>query len=248
MRSQVWEIATPLGPRVIKAGPVARVAREAGTLAQLRGTGCGPELVAAGEGILVTVRCEGDPRPGESWGVEGARLLGALIARTHRTRVTSWCDLPDGSGRMLSFEDYLRVRNERQRGSATAAQRKILDDAIARAPTPDSHGAVRQHGDLWSGNVLWCADGPVLVDWEYSHQGDRAEDLAYLIEMDGLRRALRDAVLDGYGADDELRRRVERWRPLVAVWSGLWFAEHGEPERCARLFARAKRQLRPRTA
>ena len=56
VRSRVWEIASPLGPRVIKVGPVAPLAHEATTLIQLAGTGLGPALVAAGDGMLVTER------------------------------------------------------------------------------------------------------------------------------------------------------------------------------------------------
>ena len=243
VRSRVWEIASPLGPRVIKVGPVAPLAHEATTLMQLAGTGLGPALVAAGDGMLVTERCDGDPRSPEAWEIGDARVLGALIARVHQSRTTAWRDLPDGSGRELSHDAYLRARIDQIQSRGVPAQGAVVARVIAHAPAPDHREAVRLHGDLWSANVVWCPRGPVLVDWEYSHQGDRAEELAYLAEMDALSGPLMDAVRDGYGADGGLRACVERWRPLVAVWCGLWFADHGDPERCSGLLLRAERQL-----
>lgn len=47
--------------------------------------------------------------------------------------------------------------------------------AIAGPPEPPS----RLHGDLWNGNVLWDADGAVLID-PAAHGGHRETDLAML--------------------------------------------------------------------
>nr|WP_255409890.1 fructosamine kinase family protein [Amycolatopsis sp. AA4] len=63
---------------------------------------------------------------------------------------------------------------------------KILDPAIferACARIPSVAGPpeppARLHGDLWSGNVLWDADGAVLID-PAAHGGHRETDLAML--------------------------------------------------------------------
>lgn len=54
---------------------------------------------------------------------------------------------------------------------------KVIDavEDLAGAPEPPA----RIHGDLWSGNVLWQADGAVLVD-PAAHGGHRETDLAML--------------------------------------------------------------------
>ncbi|KUI32844.1 fructosamine kinase [Mycobacterium sp. IS-1496] len=43
----------------------------------------------------------------------------------------------------------------------------------------DGDGPARLHGDLWSGNLMWTADGVVLID-PAAHGGHRETDLAML--------------------------------------------------------------------
>ncbi len=62
--ARVWELATPLGEWVLKRADPAQVAREADMLAQLAGSGLAPDLVAAGEGILITAPGRRRPAPG----------------------------------------------------------------------------------------------------------------------------------------------------------------------------------------
>ena len=67
--------------------------------------------------------------------------------------------------------------------SATVS--RLLDALVAdpglagRPPEPPA----RLHGDLWNGNVLWTADGVVLVD-PAAHGGHRETDLAMLALFD----------------------------------------------------------------
>ena len=64
--------------------------------------------------------------------------------------------------------------------------RALTESSIAALPVVASEPLVLLHGDPWSGNVVWGAAGPVLVDWEYARLGERAEDLAYLAALDAL--------------------------------------------------------------
>ena len=68
--------------------------------------------------------------------------------------------------------------------------------------------ACRLHGDLWSGNVLWTADGVVLID-PAAHGGHRESDLA-MLALFGL--PLLDRVITAYAEEwplaDGWRRRV----------------------------------------
>jgi fructosamine-3-kinase len=68
----------------------------------------------------------------------------------------------------------------------------------------------RLHGDLWSGNVLWCPDGVRLVD-PAAHGGHRETDLAMLalFGLPGLERVL--------AAYDEATPLAAGWRDRVAL-------------------------------
>ena len=68
----------------------------------------------------------------------------------------------------------------------------------------------RIHGDLWSGNVVWCADGVHLID-PAAHGGHRETDLAMLglFGMPQLERVLR--------AYDEAHRLADGWRDRVGL-------------------------------
>jgi fructosamine-3-kinase len=68
----------------------------------------------------------------------------------------------------------------------------------------------RLHGDLWAGNVLWSANGPVLVD-PAAHGGHRETDLA-MLALFGLPHLGR--VLAAY---DEAWPLDEGWRDRVPL-------------------------------
>jgi aminoglycoside phosphotransferase (APT) family kinase protein len=81
------------------------------------------------------------------------------------------------------------------------------------------------HGDLTGGNVVWDGDRPSLVDWEFWHWGDPAEDLAYLAEANGLSDGALRHVLDGHGTD--AGGRVDGWRPVVLREIASWWVAEG---------------------
>ncbi|MGH3462985.1 MAG: fructosamine kinase family protein [Kribbellaceae bacterium] len=76
----------------------------------------------------------------------------------------------------------------------------------------DAGGTVpsRLHGDLWAGNVLWCADGVRLVD-PAAHGGHPETDLA-MLALFGLPHLHR--VLAGY---DEAAPLADGWRDRVRL-------------------------------
>jgi len=70
----------------------------------------------------------------------------------------------------------------------------------------DDDRPARLHGDLWSGNVLWTAQGATLID-PAAHGGHRETDLA-MLHLFGLR--FLDDVVGGY----------EEVHPLRPGWRG----------------------------
>ena len=63
--------------------------------------------------------------------------------------------------------------------TAEAALVRRVCEAIAAGAFDDDEPPARIHGDLWNGNVLWSADGVVLID-PAAHGGHRETDLAML--------------------------------------------------------------------
>ncbi|GAA4059437.1 fructosamine kinase family protein [Agromyces indicus] len=67
-------------------------------------------------------------------------------------------------------------------GNVTAAEAEVVRRAaslVASGAFDDDEPPARIHGDLWNGNVLWSADGVVLID-PAAHGGHRETDLAML--------------------------------------------------------------------
>lgn len=74
----------------------------------------------------------------------------------------------------------------------------------------DGDEPARLHGDLWSGNVMWTADGVVLID-PAAHGGHRETDLA-MLALFGCPHL--DAVIEGYQGEHPLR---DGWRERVPL-------------------------------
>ena len=99
------------------------------------------------------------------------------------------------------------------RGRLTDRLRSDLEQVSASVRAggwDDDEPPARLHGDLWSGNVLWTADGAVLID-PAAHGGHRMTDLA-MLELFGL--PFLGEVLAGYATQHEL---TEAWDDAVGL-------------------------------
>ena len=126
-------------------------------------------------------------------------------------------DVDDGQGWAAFYAEariapYLRLAADRGaldgRGVTTVERvmARLLDGSLA----DDVAEPARLHGDLWQGNVLWSADGAVLVD-PAAHGGNRETDLA-MLDLFGLPHL--DRVLASY---DEVWPLDDGWRERVPL-------------------------------
>lgn len=74
----------------------------------------------------------------------------------------------------------------------------------------DDDPPARLHGDLWAGNVMWTADGAVLID-PAAHGGHRENDLA-MLALFGC--PFYDEIIDGYQRAHPLR---SGWRERIGL-------------------------------
>jgi fructosamine-3-kinase len=112
------------------------------------------------------------------------------------------------------------VRTLRDRGELTADEVHVFTrlaarlDEVAGPPEPPA----RLHGDLWSGNVLWAADGQAWLVDPAAHGGHRETDLAMLDlfglpELPRLLAAYEDVAPLAAGWRD--RRALHQLHPLL---------------------------------
>jgi aminoglycoside phosphotransferase (APT) family kinase protein len=230
---------------VVKLGPPGLIAHEAAALERVAGLGVAPPVVAVGEGVLVTPRMPGAVRRLADLDPDRLRELGAMVRRVHDLEHSDAGALPGWDEPV----DTLAAYRARRAGEmvAAAGPRTGLAHRVAQATADrDAPGARpfrRLHSDVWGGNIVWDGDRPTLVDWEYSHLGDPAHELAYAAALDDLDDARVAALLAGYGGDAALAARVADWRPLAALEAAVWYEDVGDPERAAALAAQAERLL-----
>jgi fructosamine-3-kinase len=106
------------------------------------------------------------------------------------------------------------LRRARDAGSLDASATAVVERVCERLTAGDDAlvaGAsepARLHGDLWSGNVLWSADGAVLID-PAAHGGHPETDLA-MLALFGLPhlKTVLDAYVEAAGTADGWRERV----------------------------------------
>jgi len=167
-----------------------------------------------------------------------AEAFGAALAATHAAGAAAFGSPPEGYAGPLFIgrRPLVSARQTRwgrfyardrvlpflgaavEAGSVTEREERVIRSACARIEAGDFDDAeppARLHGDLWTGNVLWDADGAVLID-PAAHGGHRETDLAMLalFGLPGL-----EIVLEAYEAAARGRGEPLRagWRERVPV-------------------------------
>jgi fructosamine-3-kinase len=152
-----------------------------------------PEVLAVEDDCLVMTWVE-TGRPS----AESAEELGRALAATHACGApvfgTGWGDgyigtLPMPNRPAEGWPDFFATRRllpylklARDRGGISPADADHVERVVGRIGDlagPDEPPA-RLHGDLWSGNLVWGADGRVRVVDPAAYGGHRETDLAML--------------------------------------------------------------------
>ncbi|MFJ4083084.1 fructosamine kinase family protein [Streptomyces iakyrus] len=105
------------------------------------------------------------------------------------------------------------LRRAADRGTVLAGEAAVVERLCERLPAlaGPAEPPARLHGDLWSGNVLWAADGHVWLIDPAAHGGHRETDLA-MLRLFGCPHLER--VLDGY---QEVAPLADGWAGRVGV-------------------------------
>ena len=174
------------------------------TLRRLHSVAPSPEAADAFGSQLAVTHDAGAPAFGagpDGW--EGSGFFGPLAQplpmslRPHR----SWGD--------FYAEERLAPMAGLAAAQLDASTRATIDAVVARCRAgdfDDDDRPARLHGDLWSGNVMWTADGVVLID-PAAHGGHRETDLAML-------------ALFGCPHYDDILAGYQRVRALTPGWRG----------------------------
>jgi aminoglycoside phosphotransferase (APT) family kinase protein len=173
--------------------------------------------------------------------------VGAVVARLHRRPTEDLAEVMYEGGDLSTYAEgrlgsilstMMWVRHPLP-AEAQGALRKAANsvqkswDSARHTPCFASGAPLALlHGDIAPGNILW-RPRPVLIDWEYSRLGDPADEIAYLLDQNGLTPAQRAAFWLGYrqsfsGSQAMLCgvvERVEWWEPLTLLGSALWWVE-----------------------
>lgn len=100
---------------------------------------------------------------------------------------------------------YLRMSVDR--GALSPPEIALVESAINALDGSGDEPAARIHGDLWTGNLLWGADGQCWLVDPAAHGGHRETDLAYLRLWGGAPHL--DRILGAY----------QEVFPLAAGWA-----------------------------
>jgi fructosamine-3-kinase len=105
------------------------------------------------------------------------------------------------------------LRDAVDAGTLTGAEAAVVEQVCERLPelAGPAEPPARLHGDLWSGNVLWGADGQAWLIDPAAHGGHRETDLA-MLHLFGCPHL--DRILDAY---DEAAPLAAGWHSRVPL-------------------------------
>lgn len=191
-------------------------------------------LAASGAIAVPEVLAEQDDLLGLAWVEHGspnraaAEHFGRSLAGMHRAGADSFgaawpgfhgsapMDNTPGPGPWHSWYAERRLgpylKMSRDRNALTDREVSLVERVISRLDDHGDEPPARIHGDLWSGNLLWGADGRCWLVDPAAHGGHRETDLAYLRLWGGV--AHLDSVIGAYHEVWPLR---DGWRERLPI-------------------------------
>lgn len=187
--------------------------------------------------LLIHEHLPGEPRPLASLSGTAHAALGRCLAELHRHRREGYMLWPSLGTRHGTRADLFHQRVDtlsRYQSQHLLPEAQRLIGQMSTQPLDPSAGwhepgFALLHGDLSLGNILWDDDAASLIDWEYTRDGDSAEDIAYLVAEQQLPHGIFSDIADAYmehGGDPWALARVPTWLPLVTLDAALWWADH----------------------
>lgn len=219
--AEVWSLETAQGRVVLKQDDTVRLSGEADGLRALHDAGTRlivPEVLGLDDGLLVMEALDVAAKRGKADQAlgEGLRALHSAIGETHGWERDNACGLtPQPNAPCLDGRVFQRERRLLPLGKA-CREKGLLDNATYKALVgianrledwlPDTRPSLL-HGDLWSGNVLYTARGPAIIDPAvYRHYPE--VDLAMLTLFGAPSPGFFEAYWDGAPPDDWPRRQT----------------------------------------
>ncbi|MFC0625646.1 fructosamine kinase family protein [Kribbella deserti] len=144
--------------------------------------------------------------PPDGWQTDG--FIGPIPLPHALTPVAAW------GAFYAEFRLRPYLRQAYDRGLIDNSHLAVFDQLCARLESggydDPADGAARVHGDLWSGNAVWCADGVTMID-PAAHGGHRETDLA-MLDLFGF--PLLERVLRGY---NEVHPLADGWWSRIGL-------------------------------
>ena len=139
--------------------------------------------------------------PPDGWHADG--YIGPIPLPHAHTPFESWGEF------YAEFRLRPYVRSAYDAGTIDAGHVKVFDQVCSRLESgvydDQADRPSRIHGDLWSGNAVWCEEGVTLID-PAAHGGHRETDLAML-------------GLFGFPLLERVVRAYNEVHPLTDAWS-----------------------------
>lgn len=199
-------------------GPLARAYgldrdRELAILQSAASAGLAPEVVYAGEGVLVTRWVDGGSWVAGTLDTKHLESIASLLRKVHALPLCGHpLDAPRAADRYL---EHIRP----------AFLDKAREHAAIIESIPQPLELRLCHNDVVAANIVGASPA-VLIDWEYACDNDPMFDLACLIEYHQLNDQKAAVLLSAYagGAASDLSERLSDQRRLYAALQFLWFA------------------------
>jgi len=214
---------------------------------------------AIGCPCIVTTYVEGSIKKPDQWSDHDLANLADVIARLHQST-----SKPVGEVRLdlvaeceQTIDWYTTGYPRVYQGATTELGRRVLAWLRAHAPCMAScHRVALVHGDLVATNVVFAAERPRFIDWEWAEFSDPAKDLVLIggrvfadpwyvplsaIQVDSFIDAYIDSMrkysqgLDDHGlapdTHDDLRERRAVWEIYERFASSLSFSVKAQTEK-----------------